>query len=334
MPPLPIAMSCGEPAGIGPEVALRAWLAAKNGMDIIAPFGLFGDLRQLETRAHLLSLNVPMVECTLDAVADIFAEALPIIPLHNTLNDALGTPDTANAAGVIEAIERSVQAIFDGEARAIVTCPIAKKPLYEAGFLFPGHTEFLASLAENKTGKKHRPIMLLDGPDLRTVPVTIHIPLRDVAEQLKEADIFETIMLTAKDLRERYHIENPRIAVSGLNPHAGEGGALGKEDDQIILPAIKAAQANGVNAYGPLPADTMFHAAARAHYDVAICMYHDQALIPAKALAFDDAVNATMGLPFIRTSPDHGTAFDIADKAIARPNSLIAAIKLADRLSA
>lgn len=334
MPTLPIAMSCGDPAGIGPEVAIRAWLAAKNSPETIPAFGLLGDIQQLCTRAAQLSLEVPMTESKLSSVNADFSQALPVIPLNNKLNDAFGTPDVANAAGVIEAIERSVEALFTGEARALVTCPIAKKPLYDAGFAFPGHTEFLASLAEARTGQAYRPIMLLDGPELRTVPVTIHIPLSEVPIQLKESDIFETIMLTARDLRERYQIENPRLAVSGLNPHAGEGGALGKEDEVIVLSAIKAAQAAGVDAYGPLPADTMFHKRAREGYDVAICMYHDQALIPAKALAFDEAVNATMGLPFIRTSPDHGTAFDIAVKGIARPDSLIAAIKLADRLSA
>lgn len=334
MPKLPIAMSCGDPAGIGPEIALRAWLAAKSDAEPIAPFGLFADIRQLATRSVKLSLDVPLVESDLASVNDQFSKALPVIPLESTFSDALGTPDIANAAGVIEAIERAIAAIFDQKARALVTCPIAKKPLYEAGFQFPGHTEFLASLAEKKTGKVHRPIMLLDGPELRTVPVTIHIPLSDVSKQLKQENILETILLTARDLRERYHIENPRLAVSGLNPHAGEGGALGKEDERIVLPAIQAAQAKGIDAFGPLPADTMFHKSARAKYDVAICMYHDQALIPAKALAFDEAVNATMGLPFIRTSPDHGTAFDIAEQGIARPDSLIAAIKLADRLSA
>ena len=274
-----------------------------------------------------------MVAAALSDVDEQFSQKLPIIPLENKMNDAFGHADSANAAGVIEAIERAVDAVFRGEARALVTCPIAKKPLYDAGFTFPGHTEFLASLAEMKTGEKYRPIMLLDGPDLRTVPVTIHIPLRDVPNQLTTKDILETILLTEHDLRERYKIATPRIAVSGINPHAGESGALGTEDHDIVLPAIEAAQAKGIKAFGPLPADTMFHKRARETYDVAICMYHDQALIPAKALAFDEAVNATMGLPFIRTSPDHGTAFDIARKAIARPDSLIAAINLADRLS-
>lgn len=238
-----------------------------------------------------------------------------------------------NAAGIIEAIERAVALTLKGEASAVVTCPISKKPLYEAGFQHPGHTEFLAELASKHLGKPVTPVMMLAGPQLRAVPVTIHIPLSEVPVRLRTADIIEVSRITATELRERFGIASPRLAISGLNPHAGEGGAMGKEDDVVILPAIEALRHEGINARGPLPADTMFHAPARATYDAAVCMYHDQALIPAKALAFDETVNVTLGLPFIRTSPDHGTAFDIAGKGIARPDSLVAAIRLAQELA-
>ena len=215
----------------------------------------------------------------------------------------------------------------------MVTNPIAKSVLYESGFQYPGHTEFLAELATRHFGTVSRPVMMLAGPKLRAVPVTIHIPLRQVPDQLSMDLIVETARITAADLRSRFAIKAPRLAVSGINPHAGESGSLGHEEEEIIVPAIKALQALGINAFGPLPADTMFHDAARAHYDVAICMYHDQALIPAKALGFDDTVNTTLGLPFIRTSPDHGTAFDIAGSGNARATSLIAAIHLAQQLA-
>jgi 4-hydroxythreonine-4-phosphate dehydrogenase len=211
----------------------------------------------------------------------------------------------------------------------VVTCPIAKKTLYEAGFAFPGHTEFLAALAEKATGEKALPVMMLAGPELRTVPVTIHIPLAEVAERLTGEAIFATGRIVAKALAERFGIARPRLAVAGLNPHAGEAGAIGREDEEVVRPAVEALRAEGIEAFGPLPADTMFHPRARAGYDAALCMYHDQALIPAKMIGFDEAVNVTLGLPFIRTSPDHGTAFDIAGTGKARPDSLIAALKLA-----
>ena len=221
-----------------------------------------------------------------------------------------------------------------GRTAAVVTCPIAKSILYSAGFRFPGHTEYLADLAADADGKAPLPVMMIASPLLRTVPVTIHIPLIRIAEDLTEELIVETCRITARDLTARFGIAAPRLAVSGLNPHAGEGGALGKEDDAIVRPAIERLRAEGIDAFGPLPADTMFHAAARATYDVAICMYHDQALIPAKTLAFDDGVNVTLGLPFIRTSPDHGTAFSIASTGKAKPDSLVAALRMAAEMAA
>jgi 4-hydroxythreonine-4-phosphate dehydrogenase len=256
-----------------------------------------------------------------------------VVPLAARFTDNPGRPDPANAAGTIEAIDRAVADCLAGHAAAVVTCPIAKKPLYDAGFGFPGHTEYLAHLASLHTGGAVTPVMLLAGPELRTVPVTIHIALAEVPKVLTTELIVAISRITAADLASRFGIARPRLALAGLNPHAGESGAMGTEDERIIRPAVEILRAQGIDAFGPLPADTMFHARARAGYDVAICMYHDQALIPAKALAFDEAVNVTLGLPFIRTSPDHGTAFDIAGKGIARPDSLIAALKLARRLA-
>ena len=280
-----------------------------------------------------MGMDVAIAETDPAGAAHLFVKALPVVPLAAKLIDAPGHPDKRNAPGIIEAIDRAVADTFEGRAAAVVTCPIAKKPLYDAGFRFPGHTEYLAHLAGQKTGTEVTPVMMLAGPDLRAVPVTIHIALADVPTALTTAAIVETVRITAHDLRSRFGIARPRIAVSGLNPHAGEGGAMGLEDERIIRPAVETLKAEGIDTFGPLPADTMFHARARAGYDAAICMYHDQALIPAKALAFDETVNVTLGLPFIRTSPDHGTAFDIAGKGIARPDSLIAALRLARQLA-
>lgn len=327
----PLALTCGDPSGIGPEIALRAWLVRDAAQP--APFYFLCDPALLRATAARLGLDVPMTVTDPAGAEAAFATALPVVPLEAGFEDSPGTPLPANAAGVIEAIDRAVGDVFEGHASAVVTCPIAKKPLYDAGFRHPGHTEYLAALAEARTGMAHHPVMMLAGPELRAVPVTIHIPLAEVATALDTGLIVRTAEIAAADLARRFGIASPRLAISGLNPHAGEGGAMGHEDEAIVRPAVEALRARGIDARGPLPADTMFHAAARAGYDVAICMYHDQALIPAKALAFDDTVNVTLGLPFIRTSPDHGTAFDIAGKGVARPDSLIAALKLAHRLA-
>jgi len=328
----PLAVSIGDPSGVGADVALSAWLQRKELS--LPTFLLIADPAQLSARAQHLGLNVPIATISTPAEAfDVFDIKLPVLPLKNTHKESPGKPLPENAAGVIEAIERAVALTLSGETSAVVTCPIAKKPLYDAGFKHPGHTEFLAELASKHLGRTVIPVMMLAGPELRAVPVTIHIPLVDVPRLLTKDDILEVAYITAQELTDRFGIAAPRIAISGLNPHAGEGGALGKEDDAIIRPAVEELQREGINAWGPLPADTMFHAQARVTYDVAICMYHDQALIPAKALAFDEAVNVTLGLPFIRTSPDHGTAFDIAGKGIARPDSLIASIRLAQELA-
>lgn len=326
----PLAVSIGDPSGVGAEIALAAWL----DRDQLPPFVLIADAEQVQARATTLGLNVPIkpVASAHDAT-DIFADALPVLALTNRHQESPGKPLAQNAAGTIEAIERAVALTLAGETSAVVTCPIAKKPLYEAGFKHPGHTEFLAELASRNVGKALTPVMMLAGPQLRAVPVTIHIPLAQVPLHLTSEDILQVSRVTAHDLKVRFGIAKPRLALSGLNPHAGEGGALGLEDDAIIRPAVEQLLREGIDARGPLPADTMFHRQARETYDVAICMYHDQALIPAKALAFDETVNVTLGLPFIRTSPDHGTAFDIAGKGIARPDSLMAAIRLAHELA-
>jgi 4-hydroxythreonine-4-phosphate dehydrogenase len=244
-----------------------------------------------------------------------------------------GHPDASSAPAAIAAIRRAVDDVMAGRAAAVVTNPIAKNVLYRSGFAEPGHTEFLAKLAEERTGKAVHPVMMLWAPELAVVPVTIHLPLREVTSVLTTELVIETGRIVARDMRQRFQIARPRLVVAGLNPHAGEQGALGSEDDAIVAPAVTALRAEGIDARGPLPADTMFHEAARRTYDAALCMYHDQALIPVKTLAFDHAVNVTLGLPFVRTSPDHGTAFDIAGTGRADPSSLVAAIKLAARLS-
>ncbi|WP_322418610.1 4-hydroxythreonine-4-phosphate dehydrogenase PdxA [Mesorhizobium huakuii] len=326
-----LALSVGDPSGIGPEIAIAAFLAREAAG--LPAFYLLADPALIASRASRLGVSLPIVETTPAQAAQAFASTLPIVPLAARFIDSPGRPDPANAAGTVEAIDRAVAACLAGDAAAVVTCPIAKKPLYDAGFRFPGHTEYLAHLAALHSGVEAMPVMMLAGPDLRTVPVTIHIALAEVPKALTTELIVATARITAADLASRFGIARPRLAIAGLNPHAGEGGSMGLEDEHLVRPAVDILRAEGIDAFGPLAADTLFHARARAGYDAALCMYHDQALIPAKTLAFDDAVNVTLGLPFIRTSPDHGTAFDIAGKGIARPGSLIAALKLARTLA-
>ncbi len=328
---LPLALTQGDPAGIGPDITLAAWL--RRGELDLPPFLFLGDPAVLAARASQLGLAVPLAIADPANAHNIFPDALPILPIEAGMAVLAGEPHVATAKGTIAAIETAVSLSMSGRASAVVTNPIAKSVLYDAGFGFPGHTEFLADLATRATGKPVMPVMLLAGPKLRAIPVTIHIPLREVPEALTSDLIVETCRITEHDLRVRFGISKPRLAVAGLNPHAGENGALGREDDEIIRPAIDRLRNEGIDAFGPLPADTMFHDEARRRYDVAICMYHDQALIPAKALGFDDSVNVTLGLPFVRTSPDHGTAFGIAGKGIAKEDSLVAALKLASEIS-
>ncbi|UWU15285.1 4-hydroxythreonine-4-phosphate dehydrogenase PdxA [Rhizobium sullae] len=327
----PLALTQGDPAGIGPDITLMAWLRRRElGLP---PFFLIGDPDVLAVRARQLDLSVAIAEASAATAPDVFADALPVLPIPAGVEVAAGEPHVATAPATIAAIETAVSLVVKGEAAGVVTNPIAKAVLYEAGFKFPGHTEFLADLATRATGKPVRPVMMLAGPKLRAIPVTIHIPIKDVPQALSGELIVETCRIAHADLRKRFGIERPRLAVAGLNPHAGESGTMGREDEDIIHPAIQLLRSEGIDAIGPLPADTMFHDEARARYDVAVCMYHDQALIPVKALGFDDSVNVTLGLPFVRTSPDHGTAFGIAGKGLAREQSLIAALKLAAHLS-
>ena len=313
----PLALTLGDPAGIGPDITLLAWLA--QGHEPIPPFVLLGDPTVLAARAELLGLKVPIATIGEAETAEArFAEELPVLPITVTGEVVPGRPNERAAPAVQRSIEQAVRLVQSGEARAVVTNPISKAVLYRGGFAFPGHTEYLAALAA-KGGETPHPVMMLAADSLRVVPVTIHIPLKDVFHALSKDLILATIEITANDLRRYFGIARPRLAVSGLNPHAGEEGGLGREEIDIIAPAIEAARAQGLDVTGPHPADTMFHAAARATYDAAICMYHDQALIPLKTLAFDEGVNVTLGLPFIRTSPDHGTAFGIAGTGKSEP---------------
>jgi 4-hydroxythreonine-4-phosphate dehydrogenase len=325
---LPLAMTMGDPAGIGPELALAAWRDRTPS----APFFVLASPAVLAAAARRAGFEVPIIETDPGSAADEFERGLPVVPLAHAVEAAPGRPSAASGHATIESITRAVEAVREGEARAVVTNPIAKSMLYQAGFKFPGHTEYLGELAK-AWGTPAFPVMMIWSSSLAVVPVTIHMPLAEAPRALSAELIVKTARMVDRDMRARFGVARPRLAFAGLNPHAGEGGAMGREEITIIAPAIEALRAEGIDAVGPLPADTMFHAKARARYDVAITMYHDQGLVPVKTLAFDEGVNVTLGLPFVRTSPDHGTAFDIAGKGLANPSSLIAAVKLADRLT-
>ncbi len=329
---LPLALTLGEPAGIGPDLTLAVW-RHRNAV-AVPPFYVVGDADFLKARARALAINVPLKAVKPADAVDVFARALPVVPLDLPVTAAPGKPDETSAPAAIASIRRAVADVMAGRAAAVVTNPINKNVLYSAGFKEPGHTEFLARLAQEATGKPVQPVMLLWSPELAVVPVTIHVALKEAVAQLTSELIVTTGRIVAREFVERFGIANPRLAVAGLNPHAGEEGTLGDEDLRIVAPAVAQLRAEGIDARGPLPADTMFHAQARATYDVALCMYHDQALIPIKTLAFDHGVNVTLGLPFVRTSPDHGTAFDIAGSGRADPLSLVESLKLAARLAA
>ncbi|WP_029031712.1 4-hydroxythreonine-4-phosphate dehydrogenase PdxA [Salinarimonas rosea] len=330
--PRPLALTLGDPAGIGPEIALAAWRArAAHGL---APFALVGDADRLARVARAVGIDVPVrLVAEIEEAPAVFDEALPVLPLEAPVSAEPGRPDPANAPAILESIERAVALARSGRAGGVVTCPIAKSVLYEAGFAHPGHTEFLAALAAEPGAPPPLSVMMLWSEDLAVVPVTVHIALAEVPHALTRERILAVARIVARDLRQRFGITAPRLALAGLNPHSGEGGAMGREEIDTIAPAIAALRAEGIDATGPHPADTLFHARARTRYDVALAMYHDQALVPIKTIAFDEAVNVTLGLPFIRTSPDHGTAFDIAGRGIARPDSLVAALGLAGRLA-
>jgi len=327
----PLALTLGEPAGIGPDITLAAWL--KRAELQLPPFYVVGDAAFLARRAKRIGLAVPLREIDPEKTSETFATALPVVALDEAVSAEPGHPDASSAPAAIASIRRAVAAVLAGRAHAVVTNPIAKSVLYRNGFAEPGHTEYLAKLAQAHTGKAAQPVMMLWSPQLAVVPVTIHLPVREVPRALTTELIVNTGRIVARDLERRFAIAMPRLAVAGLNPHAGEEGTLGEEDSAVVAPAVARLRAEGIDARGPLPADTMFHAAARKTYDAALAMYHDQALIPIKTLAFDHAVNVTLGLPFVRTSPDHGTAFDIAGTGRASPASLVAALKLAARLA-
>lgn len=317
-----IALSCGEPAGIGPEIAVKAWRQLRETV----PFVWIGDPRFVQP---FVGQNMRVVTSAQDA-REIAATDFPVLPITFNGNAETGIADRKNAIGVIESIKKGVELVRLGQASALCTAPIHKKALIDgAGFSYPGHTEFLAALAD-----RDHVVMMLASSQLRVVPATIHIALKDVPSVLTPKLLREIITLTHQGLVTQFGIKSPRIAIAGLNPHAGEGGAMGDEEMNWINELVNDMSGQGFQLTGPHPADTMFHAAARARYDAAIAMYHDQALIPIKTLDFDKGVNVTLGLPFIRTSPDHGTAFDIAGQGIANPSSLIEALKLAQHMAA
>jgi 4-hydroxythreonine-4-phosphate dehydrogenase len=323
----PLALTMGDPAGIGGEILLKAWLALRESGHV---FVALDDPVRLERLARDLGLAVPVrLVADVATASEIFGSAVPVLPVPLTVPPVPGHPDAANAPAVVGSIERATKLALAGSAGAVVTNPINKAALYQAGFAYPGHTEFLAEL----TGATGQQIMMLASPMLRVVPVTVHASLRDSIAMLTTAMIVAASRTTALALRRDFGICSPRLAIAGLNPHAGEQGALGLEETTLVQPAIDELRAEGIDVSGPWPPDTMFTAAARKRYDVAICMYHDQALIPLKTLDMDHGVNVTLGLPIVRTSPDHGTAFDIAGKGVADPTSLIAAIELAALLA-
>jgi 4-hydroxythreonine-4-phosphate dehydrogenase len=323
----PLALTMGDPAGIGGELSLRAWLALRErGLTFV----LLDDPGRLERLARDMGLAVP-VRVVGDAAeaGALFRSALPVLPVPLAAAVVPGRPDQANARAVVASIEWATKLALAGDVGGVVTNPINKAALYQAGFAYPGHTEFLAEL----TGATGQQIMMLASPMLRVVPVTVHASLRDSIAMLTTEMIVAAARTTAVALRRDFGILAPRLAVAGLNPHAGEQGALGTEETTLVQPAIDVLRAEGIDVSGPWPPDTMFTAAARNRYDVAICMYHDQALIPLKTLDMDHGVNVTLGLPIVRTSPDHGTAFDIAGKGVADATSLLAAIALAGMLA-
>jgi 4-hydroxythreonine-4-phosphate dehydrogenase len=322
----PIAVTMGDPAGIGPDIALQGWRVREA--HALHPFAVYGDVDTLRDRARALGLEVPLVAIDrLGRAAPLFAEALPVVrPTAATA----GCPERDTDAAIVAAIEDAAAAALSGAALALVTNPIAKRSLRAVALPYPGHTAFLGQLAERHTGRAPiRPVMMLAAPQLRVVPATVHIPLSAVPGTLTRALVVETARIVARALVQDFGVRHPRIAVAGLNPHAGEDGLIGTEEIDIIAPAIADLRAEGLAVTGPHSADSLFHAEARRGYDAAIAMYHDQALIPLKTLAFDTGVNVTLGLPFVRTSPDHGTAYALAGTGKARPASFLAALKLA-----
>ena len=326
----PLAISMGEPAGVGPDIVLA--LYAQRAELGLPPFCVFGDAPFLRARALRLGLTLDIADVGAAGANAVFAHALPVEQIDGLVPDHPGQVSPVSAGMVIAAIRQAVEATLTGVCRGLVTAPIHKGALYHAGFKHPGHTEFLAELCA-QGGKPKLPVMMLAHGGLRAVPVTIHVPIKDVPGLLTRELIVETVRIVAHDLKQRFGIAEPQIAVAGLNPHAGEGGAIGREDLEIVGPAVAQLQFEGIAVEGPLPADTLFYPVHWAKYDAVVAMYHDQALIPIKTVAFEDAVNVTLGLPIVRTSPDHGTAFDLAGTGRASPRSFIAALHMADAMT-
>jgi 4-hydroxythreonine-4-phosphate dehydrogenase len=328
----PLALTLGDPAGVGPEIVAKAWQA----LHAQGPaFVVIGDADLLAAQGAPVRRVASMAEG-----AAAFSDALPVLHLPLSAPVEPGKPSAAHAPSIIGWIETAVELALKGEAAGVVTAPIAKAPLYEAGFKFPGHTEFLADLTiaepmpADKGLTERGPVMMLASGDLRTVLVTIHEPYARAPALLSVERIVHTAVVAAEALKRDFGVANPRLAVAGLNPHAGESGRIGREEIEVIAPAVAALRERGIDAVGPRPADTLFHPEARRTYDAAVCMYHDQALIPVKMLDFWGGVNVTLGLPIVRASPDHGTGYDVAGKGVARPDSLIAAIRIADSIAA
>lgn len=329
---LPIAVTTGEPSGIGPEVVMKAWYKRREFG--LSPFFVIGSADLFQKQAAALNLEIPIsvINSPLQA-PHVFANTLPIVDLEGTADYQFGLPVAETAEMVVRSIDKAVEFIMTGKARAMATAPIHKAALYDTGFDAPGHTEYLAELCSKHTGDDYHPVMMLASEELCVVPVTIHIALKDVPTLLDKKLLIKTIGTVHEAMKQFFGLPFPRIAVAGLNPHAGEQNSMGTEDSEIIAPVIELLKKQAIHVNGPMPADTMFHKSARAKYDVAVCMYHDQALIPIKTIDFDAGVNVTLGLPIVRTSPDHGTALDIAGNCLANPTSMINSLKLADRMS-
>jgi 4-hydroxythreonine-4-phosphate dehydrogenase len=330
--PLPLAVSMGDPTGIGPELVATCWqrARARGPVEAEASFLVCGD-------PAVLAAHVPVREVgSAGEAARCFGEALPVLPGKRCKAPVVpGRPDPAHAEAILDAITQAVRLALAGEAAGIVTAPIAKEPLYAAGFAFPGHTEFLGALTEQAPVSGPRgPVMMLAGGGLRVALATVHVPLREVAGRVSKQGLIALGELVDHALRQDFGIAHPRLVMAGLNPHAGEGGGIGREEIEVVAPAVEALRQRGIDVRGPLSADTMFHAEARATYDAALCLYHDQGLIPLKLLAFWEGVNITLGLPVVRTSPDHGTGFDIAGRGIARADSFEVALVAARQIAA
>ena len=321
----PLAISLGDPSGIGPEIVGKAWSAREEAG--LAPFFAIGDAGSvgMHWTGPVARINAP------DEAESVFDRALPVLHVSDCGPIVPGTPTTEGARCSLAALELATGLTRSGATAALVTGPVSKSALYAIGFTYPGQTEFIA---ERCGVSRDNAVMMLAGPTLRVVPVTTHLALADVPANLNIERIVAKARTTARGLTRDYGIDHPRLAVAGLNPHAGEEGALGREEIDIIAPAVELLRAEGIDAFGPLAPDALFHPRARATYDAAICMYHDQALIPLKALHFDEGVNITLGLPVVRTSPDHGTAFALAGRNIANPGAMISAIRVAAEAAA